>query len=56
MNILVASKCVYSGSDNKNETVETVQTQELVDQSLQLPQEHLIMSTFVIVGLLCIPN
>ena len=56
MNILVASKCVYSGSDNKNETVETVQTQELVHQSLQLPQEHLIMSTFVIGGLLCIPN
>ena len=52
MNGLVASQCVDSGSDNKNEAVETVQTQELVHQGLQLPQEHLIMSTFVIDGLL----
>ena len=45
INGLVASESVHVECDNKDQSVEAVQTQELVDQGLQLPQEHLIVST-----------
>ena len=43
INGLVASESVPVEGDNKDQSVEAVETQELVYQGLQLPQEHLIM-------------
>ena len=37
-------ECVGSEAHDEDQAVEAVQTEELVHQGLQLPQEHLIMS------------
>ena len=51
MNGLVASESVSVEGDDKDEAIEAVETQELVHQGLQLPQEHLIMSIMAAVDI-----
>ena len=51
INGLVASESVPVECDNKDQAVEAVETQELVHQGLQLPQEHLIMWIMSIVDI-----
>ena len=51
MNGLVASESVSVEGDDKDQAIEAVETQELVHQGLQLPQEHLIMSIMAAVDI-----